>query len=546
MNKTLLVCIALLFSIVYNLDAQTQTVGTFLNSTETSEGYNLLAPNGSDFTYLIDNCGQVINQWESEYKIGLSAYLLEDGSLLRTAQFISGDTPFSGGGTGGRVERYSWEGDLLWSMNWADTLQHQHHDVEWMSNGNILILGWERHSYEEAIALGKTPNTTGNDVWCTQITEISPNGNYGGEVAWQWSAWDHIVQDTDESLPNFAVISEEPRRFNINYTVNNGTNGLSPDWMHSNSISYNESLDQIMISSSKFSEIFIVDHSTNTEEASGPAGDLLWRYGNPIVYDRGTVDDRKLFHQHNAHWISEGLVGEGNVLVFNNGRNRPGGNATSVEELVLPEIENGTYPIEESLPFSPETYTWRYPENLTGEFYAQNVSGAERQPNGNTLIANGKSGYAFEINPDKEIVFSYVNPITIFGATIQGGDPGNNGMFRFPRYPIDYPGFEGRDMTPGDVLEENSWITGCDSKVIDLETPKTEVFPNPFTDFTTVSFKEEGVWSLYSTKGLLLDEGVSESHNPVEIGSALSRGCYFLRFTPKFTKNCYSIRIVKL
>jgi hypothetical protein len=101
-------------------------------------------------------------------------------------------------------------------------------------------------------------------------------------------------------------------------------------------------------------------------------------------------------------------------------------------------------------------------------------------------------------------------------------------------------------MTPGDVLEENSWITGCDSQIIDIDISKTEAFPNPFTDFTTISFKEEGIWSIYSTKGVLLDMGVSDSWNSFEIGRKLTKGCFILQFTPKFTQNCYSIRIVKL
>jgi hypothetical protein len=101
-------------------------------------------------------------------------------------------------------------------------------------------------------------------------------------------------------------------------------------------------------------------------------------------------------------------------------------------------------------------------------------------------------------------------------------------------------------MTPGDVLEENSWITGCGSQIIDLEITKTEAYPNPFTDFATVGFEEEGVWSIYSTSGVLLDMGVSESRNSVEIGHTLAKGCFILQFTPKFEQNCYSKRIIKL
>ena len=243
MKIIFLVSVILSLATISETQAQTQTVGNFINSSQAFEGYNLIAPQSSFNTYLIDNCGRVVNEWGSDFRIGLSAYLLEDGGLLRTGQLGSGASPtFSGGGTGGRLEMFNWEGDLTWSFVWADSSQHQHHDIEMMPNGNILILAWESHSYEEAISLGKTPNTDGNSVWCCQVTEIMPYGENGGEVIWQWSAWDHLVQNTDSLLPNYsASISDAPRKFNINYT-STGPNSLNPDWMHCKSLGIDKTL----------------------------------------------------------------------------------------------------------------------------------------------------------------------------------------------------------------------------------------------------------------------------------------------------------------
>jgi len=51
---------------IYTLSpAQEQTVGLFTNDSSASKGYLLYAPMQYLNTYLLDNCGQVINEWES-------------------------------------------------------------------------------------------------------------------------------------------------------------------------------------------------------------------------------------------------------------------------------------------------------------------------------------------------------------------------------------------------------------------------------------------------------------------------------------------------
>ena len=104
-----------------------------------------------------------------------------------------------------------------------------------------------------------------------------------------------------------------------------GGGGVSADWNHVNSVQYNAELDQIILSSHNQNEIWIIDHSTTVEEASGhtggvygKGGDFLYRWGNPSIYGRGTSNDTKLGGQHDAHWIANGLPGAGNILIFNN------------------------------------------------------------------------------------------------------------------------------------------------------------------------------------------------------------------------------------
>ena len=73
------------------------------------------------------------------------------------------------------------------------------------------------------------------------------------------------------------------------------------DWLQLNGIDYNAELDQMALSVRFFDEVWIIDHSTVTEEAAGPAGGQLDRWGNPFAYGVGRWEDRSLIGQHNAH-----------------------------------------------------------------------------------------------------------------------------------------------------------------------------------------------------------------------------------------------------
>jgi hypothetical protein len=198
------------------------------------------------------------------------------------------------------------------------------------------------------------------------------------------------------------------------------------DWLHVNGVDYDPALDLVILSSHNLSEIWVIDHSTTTEEARGHAGgrrgkggDFLWRWGNPRNY--GAPGEQQLFMQHDARWLPRGEDGALRVTVFNNGQGRPGVEYSSVDELVLPFDPARGFALEKGAAFGPDAPSWSYSAPDKESFFAHFISGAERLPNGNTLICDGPAGRAFEVTRAGEVVWDYLMPFA--GDAPMGGGP---------------------------------------------------------------------------------------------------------------------------
>ena len=293
----------LLFCIGAILTKGQSTVGLQLNSAVAFDGYTLMAPTASDTTFLLDNCGHVVHTWTSIYKPGQAAYLLADGSLIRTGNVQNVD--FTAGGQGGIIEKRDWTNHLTWSFLYSNSQYCTHHDIKVLPNGNIIAISWEKKAISAVLAAGRNPAKTGTDFWSDKIIEIQPNGPSSGTIVWEWHAWDHLIQHFDSTKSNYGLITQYPELIDLNFY-----NSTAADWLHANAIDYNPQLDQIILSSHNQNEIWIIDHSTTTAEAAshaggqcGKGGDLLYRWGNPAAYKRGGPGLKKLFGQHDAQWI---------------------------------------------------------------------------------------------------------------------------------------------------------------------------------------------------------------------------------------------------
>ena len=494
------ILLALLITLVVSQRsaAQDQTVGLFVNDDRAYQGYTLLAPHQHASTYLINMEGQMVNKWEHEFIVGSNTLLLENGNLLRASRAPNGWS--QGGGRGGRIQELTWDGDVVWQFDhFADTYT-LHHDIKKMPNGNVLATVWEVKTVNDLLEVGYDTTALVDDVfWSEVIVELRPILPDSAEIVWQWKTWDHIIQDFDDTKAHYGVVGDYPERIDINTA-----DGES--WLHFNAIDYNEDLNLIIISASRFSELWVIDHSTTTEEARGRiggemgfGGDLLYRWGNPEKYKKGGPEDRRLFFNHSTQWIPADRPGGGNVTIFDNGRDRTDQQYSTVYELALPLIQDydGNYYFSMGTDgrYEDPEVVWQYSD--PGVFYSNFISGQQRQPNGNTLIDEGMQGRIFEVTPEKDIVWEYISPVVRAGPLAQGEaippfSPGNerqqNTLFRAYRYGVDYPGLTGKDLSPKGLIELERTANETDADV-PVEFALGSAYPNPFNPATTLPFR---------------------------------------------------------
>jgi hypothetical protein len=112
-------------------------------------------------------------------------------------------------------------------------------------------------------------------------------------------------------------------------------------------------------------------------------GWIVWAWGP------GVIDG-----QHKPH-----MLANGNILIFDNGTLR------------------GYSRVIELNPLSGQI-EWEYTGKPDKGFSSPFISGAQRLPNGNTLICDGQNSHLFEVTPDKEIVWDFVNPYRANGTSV--------------------------------------------------------------------------------------------------------------------------------
>jgi hypothetical protein len=377
--------------------------------------------------YLVDMEGYIVHTWTVEDTIGYVPQITDQGHALLQR---GGGFPMKD------IEEQNWDGDQvrvyatpttdvygaprLYQMHHRTTFYYQPGNVH---NRHVFQQSYQTYTQAEAIALGRT-RQTGSTFRPDTMIEFN-NGDPPQRV-WEWQVVDHLgAAQYNKIDPNYPT--------------------PDTDFTHTNSTNYDSVRNWVMFSSNAFSEFFCIDYNTK---------DIVYRFGNPANWNPAkqyvtadatrlgaiSLNDRWDFNNHDVRPTVPGTGGT--IMILNNGLFPTGYGAISYE--VDPDQDK---------------VTWRWPGNATATTANNGAnltiqggvqSGAQRLPNGNTLLSMASDGHAIEVTSTGSVVWEYKLPFTSSGARCFYDQLSDNyGWHAAIKIPADYPGLTGRDLVTG-------------------------------------------------------------------------------------------------
>ncbi|GAB6179627.1 aryl-sulfate sulfotransferase [Desulfotomaculum defluvii] len=316
-----------------------------------------------------------------------------------------------------------WDGNIVWKFDRHEYIEdpgeeprwmaRQHHDYQREGNpvgyyvpgmepkvdgGNTLILVHKNV---------KNPKISDKVLLDDSIIEVDWEGN----IIWEWNCHEHFDEyEFSEEAKN--VLFRDPNM--------RSAGGGMGDWMHINSMSVLGPNKWYDAGDERFHPDNIIWDAREANILaiiSKKTGKVVWKIGPDY---NATKELKKLgwiIGQHHVHMIPRGLPGEGNILIFDNGG--WGGYGAPNPSSPIGRM-NALRDYSRVLEIDPTTLeiVWQYTPAEAGfivpvdasRFYSPFISGAQRLPNGNTLITEGSGGRLIEVTEDHEIVWEYISP----------------------------------------------------------------------------------------------------------------------------------------
>ena len=281
--------------------------------------------------------------------------------------------------------------EVDWDGNilWEYLDPYHSHCFTQLDSGNIIIAQWRPVPDEIAATVeGGQPGTEREGVMWGEA--IQEIDRETKQVVWEWLSYEHLDVGQDIIGP----LHPRDRWTNINAIH------VMPD-------------GNLLVSFRCINTIGIIERAS---------GEITWRWG-----------PGQIAGQHNPT-----LLENGNILLFDNGAHRV---YTTIDFSRVIEVNPKTGEIE-----------WEYKENPIVDLNSFICSGAQRLPNGNTLVCECTKGRLFEITHEGDLVWEYHVPFyyehAIFGT--------NNMVFRAYRYAPDHAGIRDRDLDPARYADLNA------------------------------------------------------------------------------------------
>ena len=378
-------------------------------------GYTILtARSPAVGAVLIDMNGNIVKQWKG--LLGFPFKLLPGG-------YVMGNTGRRRRGHREMMDlvQVDWDGKIIWKFDRAEEIKDPGKEAIWMARqhndyqreGNPV--GYYAPGMNPLVDKGNTLILANKNVKNPKITDKLLLDDYIYEVTWEGKiVWEWLASDHFDELG----FSEEAKDTLYRHPPWRDRRG-SADWLHINSMStlgpnkWYDAGDQrfhpdnIIWSARNANIIAIIDKKS---------GKIVWRVGPDYTATPALRTLRQIIGQHHPHMIPKGLLGEGNILVFDNGAFGGYGAPNPISVTGFPNAQRDYSRVIE---FDPVTLkvVWEYSPASAGfvrrrkyKFYSGIMGSAQRVPNGNTLITEGANGRIFEVTPEREIVWEYMSP----------------------------------------------------------------------------------------------------------------------------------------